>query len=102
MLIESNDQQFEAQIKSAPGAVLVMFYMANCPACKQMQPIVQQLAQAGQPVLRVDAVANRALQQVYGIQRAPVFVIIKDGLIYDRVEGGTSLQDLQQRLASAS
>ena len=61
-----------------------------------MNPTVEALIAAGYPVQRVNLDQNRALAAKYGIQSIPCFVMLVDGRVVDRVEGGTTYSRLER------
>jgi len=59
-----------------------------------MAPIVDQLAQMGYPVRKVDIDREPALAKRFGIQAVPTFVMLVNGREASRIVGGASLNDL--------
>ena len=81
---------FAAMALSGVGqTVLLDFYSDSCGPCREMNPTVQALINAGYPVQRVNVAKNRALAAKYGIYRIPCFVMVVEGREVDRVVGMT-------------
>ncbi len=76
--------------------VLLDFYSDSCGPCREMNPTVQALINAGYPVQRVNVAKNRALTAKYGISNIPCFVMLVDGREVDRTIGRTSMSRLQE------
>ena len=75
---------------------LLDFYSDSCGPCREMNPTVQALVNAGYPVQRVNVAKNRALAAKYGIYNIPCFVMVVDGREVDRVVGKTSMSRLRE------
>jgi len=68
-------------------AVLLDFGADWCGYCRQMEPVIGQLAAMGYPVRKVNADRERALADKYGVQGLPCFVMLVDGREVDRFIG---------------
>ncbi len=92
-----------AGANSAAGGetALLDFTSANCGPCRQMAPIVHQLAANGYPVRVVDTGQNPHLAAQYRVSGIPCFVMVVNGQEVDRVVGATSVERLRQMLAKA-
>jgi len=76
--------------------VLLDFYSDSCGPCREMNPTVQALINAGYPVQRVNVTKNRPLAAKYGVSLIPCFVMVVNGREVDRTVGRTSMSRLQQ------
>lgn len=85
----------------AGQSVLLDFASPHCGPCRQMEPVVHRLIEAGYPVRQVDVTREPMLAQQFQVTRVPCFVMIVDGQEVDRVIGGTSGGRLEQMLALA-
>jgi thiol-disulfide isomerase/thioredoxin len=72
---------------AASDAVLLDFGADWCGYCRQMEPVIGQLAAMGYPVRKVNADRERALADKYGVQGLPCFVMLVDGREVDRFVG---------------
>lgn len=75
-------QSFETELAKIDGLVLVDFWAEWCGPCKQMNPVLDQLAEeiAGEAsIAKVNVDESPSLAQKFGIQSIPTFLIIKDG-----------------------
>jgi thiol-disulfide isomerase/thioredoxin len=76
--------------------VLLDFYSDSCGPCREMNPTVQAMIDAGYPVERVNVTKNARLAARYGVQRIPCFVMVVSGREVDRAVGLTSQRRLEQ------
>src|SRR5215831_4422983 len=83
-LAESNSKSSKA---TASDTVLLDFGADWCGYCRQMEPVIGQLAAMGYPVRKVNADRGRALADKYGVQGLPCFVMLVDGREVDRFVG---------------
>lgn len=79
-------------------AVLADFYADWCGPCKQLAPIVEQVAAATDgAVAKVDIDAHQRLAQQYQVRGVPTMVLFADGEPVERivgVRGGDQLASL--------
>src|SRR6478752_1339118 len=76
----------ESPTKSS-DTVLLDFGADWCGYCRQMEPVIGQLAAMGYPVRKVNADRERGLADKYGVQGLPCFVMLVDGREVDRFIG---------------
>ncbi|MDR1790780.1 MAG: thioredoxin [Propionibacteriaceae bacterium] len=77
-----SDATFEALVLQSASPVLVDFWAAWCSPCKQLAPIVEELAgeYAGKVTfLSMDIDANDATPMNLGISSIPTLILFKDG-----------------------
>ena len=89
---------------SSPGdAVLLDFRADYCGPCRQMDPLISQMAAEGFPVrtVNVDQQENRELASRFGIGPIPCFVMVAGGKEVGRITGATSRQSLEALFAKA-
>ena len=71
----------------ADSPVVLEFTSAQCPACQQIDPLVQQLVAKGYPIRQVDTNAESQLAGQLGIKTLPTFVVVMHDQVIDRIEG---------------
>jgi thiol-disulfide isomerase/thioredoxin len=87
---------------AAENVELLDFTADSCPACRQMEPVLQGLASSGMPVRRVDVNHERELAARFQVQYLPTFVAVADGREVDRQVGATSPERLREMLQRAA
>ena len=93
LLTESNYQE-----QTSNGVSLVDIYASWCGPCKQISPIIDELANEATDysVFKVDADENKAILQETGVRSIPTILVYKDGEIVDRHVGMASKEQLNE------
>ncbi len=82
----------------AENPVILEFTSQNCAACRQIEPLVQQLVGKGYPIRQVDANAEPQLAEELGVTALPTFVVMSGDRVIDRIEGVTDGFAMERRL----
>lgn len=89
-LSPTSDATFAADVLAAPGVILVDVWAAWCGPCKQLTPVLEQLADelSGQLTVRsLDADANPATVAALRVGTLPTLVLFRDGQEVARSSG---------------
>jgi len=79
--------------------VLYDFYADWCGPCQQMTPVIDQLANEGYVVKRINIDQHAEWAKKCGVQSVPTFVVADvDGKIVDRVVGKTTINRLKVKM----
>lgn len=76
------DQNFQNEVLDFKGCVLVDFWAPWCPPCRQLTPVVDELAQemSGKvKVLKMNIDENLETPSTFGIRSVPSLLLFQDG-----------------------
>ena len=91
---------FETEVLKAEKPVLVDFWATWCGPCRRQAPVVEELAEAGYEVGKVDVDKEPSLAQQYKIMSIPTLLVFKEGKETARFVGLTSKTELEAALQS--
>lgn len=90
----------EVTAKLNGGTGVVEFWATWCGPCIEMKPVLDQYEEeSGTVIYRVDVDENPKLADHFKIDSIPAMIVIKNGVVVDRVVGSLELEPLQQRMA---
>jgi thioredoxin 1 len=90
LAISLTDASFRAEVLESDRPVLVDFWAAWCPPCRQLGPTIEEIArQHGETakVGKLDVDANPDSASAYRITALPSVLVFKDGKEIDRIVG---------------
>lgn len=100
-IADATDYDFDQVADSSKVAVLVDLWAAWCGPCRQVSPLLEQLAieRAGKlKLVKVDVDANPHTQARFGVQAIPTLLLFKDGKQVSSRQGALPMPALRQWL----
>jgi thioredoxin 1 len=89
-LVKFSEQNFESEILSYSGIVIVDFWAEWCAPCIMLTPVIEFLAEQYQGKIKVGKLnvdENPVIASQYGITGIPAVIIFKDGKIVKEMVG---------------
>ena len=81
-LLNVSDSEFESKVLKGTGYTLVDFWAEWCGPCKQLAPILDQVAndmEGKLTIAKVNIDENTDTPQKYGVRGIPTLILFKDG-----------------------
>ena len=94
----TNDDNFENDIAESKVSVLVDFWAEWCGPCKQIGPILEEIAiehESKIKVLKINIDENPQTPQRYGVKGIPTLLLFKKGKLIDTKVGNMPKSSLE-------
>lgn len=88
--VEFTDDNFQDEVLNSTGGVLVDFWAPWCGPCRQIAPLIDQLAEQYSGKVKIGKLNiddNPNVTNQYGIQSIPTLMLFKDGEVAERFMG---------------
>lgn len=97
----TTDDRFTADVLEADVPVLVDFWATWCPPCRQMRPLLAQLAAEREDlrIVSVDVDSHQEIAARYGVLSMPTFLLFRDGAPVLRLVGSRPKARLERELS---
>ena len=88
--VPTTDESFDIDIKSLDILVLVDFWAEWCGPCKQIGPMLEEIANEKEnklKILKLNIDENPQTPQKYGVRGIPTLMLFKEGKLIDSKVG---------------
>lgn len=105
-VVNVSDSDFESEVLNADQPVLVDFWAEWCGPCRQIAPIIKQLADDYDnrvKVVKLNVDESPQTAGKYDIRSIPTVLAFKDGQVVEQLTGArpkASFEELAEKLAS--
>ncbi len=98
--MEITNEEFREVINNSHKLVVVDFFAEWCFPCIMLSPVIEELADRMKDVkfVKINVDDNQELAGKYKISSIPCLIIFKDNEEVDRIIGGHSGDDIEERL----
>lgn len=102
-VLEVTDVSFQSEVLSSDRPVLVDFWAPWCGPCRQLSPVIEQLAAENSDsfkVVKIDIDNSPKVASQYRISSIPTLMFFKQGQMVDQMVGAqpkARLQDVMDR-----
>ncbi len=100
-VLEFTDDNFDTEVLQAEGAVLVDFWAPWCGPCRQIAPVIDELAKEnpGVKIGKVNIDDNPGAAQRFGVSSIPTLMVFRNGQVADSFVGVSPKTRLQAAIS---
>ncbi len=100
-VIELSDATFDDEVFDGSDAMLVEFWSEGSYACREVQGVLDRLAEEYRDRVRIgrlDAEGNWQTAEQYDVRVFPTVLVFQNGQVVERIEGSQSASEYRQAI----
>lgn len=100
-VLEFTDDNFDTEVLQSEGAVLVDFWAPWCGPCRQIAPVIEELAKEnpGVKIGKVNIDDNPGAAERFGVNSIPTLMVFRNGQVSDSFIGVRPKTQLQAAIS---
>ena len=103
-IADVTDQSFESDVLNSDLPVVVDFWAEWCAPCRQIAPIVKELAgeyEGKVKIVKMNIDENQEAAGKYGVRAIPTLLAFQGGIVVEQMQGArprSALEEMVQKL----
>lgn len=100
-VLEFTDDNFDTEVLQSESAVLVDFWAPWCGPCRQIAPVIEELAKEnpGVKIGKVNIDDNPGAAERFGVNSIPTLMVFRNGQVSDSFVGVRPKTQLQAAIS---
>lgn len=95
MIMGSSDETFARDVLNAGEPTLVDFWAPWCGHCRRLEPVLEQMSDDGQRIVKVNIDLSPFVTRQYGVGSIPALFYFQNGKPGDMLLGPGSRADIE-------
>lgn len=100
MIYEATDETFESEVLHTQESTLVEFRAPWCGHCRRLEPVLEEMSDAGQRIVTVNIDTAPRTTRQYGVGSIPALFYFKDGTRGQALVGPGGRAEIETWLAA--
>lgn len=99
--VEFTDGNFQNEVLRSDKPVLVDFWAVWCGPCKQIAPVVEELAREYEGKLKVgkvDVDSNPEISVQFNVRSIPTLMVFKEGKVVEQIIGAVPKRNIVEKV----